>query len=165
MIDPVHMATVLSMDTLRSSDAEAAWEKVKASGIDIPLYFLGAYPRFKKWQGRRDLVYHCIRFARSSEQAFRLGSAAINDKATLVRYRAACLLAYSLRQDAIPILQDAARLHDEATRKDCERAIQAIEKQDHHLFMAHQAATWIVNPGDERHAEPGMPNKLKSLFT
>ena len=164
MIDPVHMTTVLSMDTTRSSDAEAAWEKVKASAFDIPLYFLEAYPRFKKWQGRRDLVFHCIRFARTSEQAFKLGCAAMNDKATLVRYRAACLLAYSLRKDAIPILRSAAQVHDEATRKDCERAIRAIEKQDHHLFMAHRADSWIVNSGDERRAEPGVFNKLKRLL-
>ena len=165
MIDQAHMDLVMRLDTTKSGEQEVAWDQIKASGMDIPHLFRKAYPLFKKWQGRRDLLFHCIRHARTSEDAFQLALAAINDRATLVRYRAACVLAYSLRREAIPFLQEASKRHDEETGKDCERAILAIRNQDHHLFMADRADSWIVNAEEDRAPrKKNIIDTLKGLF-
>ena len=71
----------------------------------------------------------------SSEAAFRLGLAACGDKATLVRYRACGLLAYSLRADALPTLEAMLRHRDRRTAEDAAAAIDAIRSRNHHYFI------------------------------
>lgn len=137
---------IKNLDTEKLSEQEKYWSEIKKLDIDIPRYFLEVYPIFKKWQGRVRLVFSCIEYARSNESAFQLGIKAINDKATLVRYRGACILAYSLREDAIPYLKNNLKHSDEETQKDAERAIRAIKNQNHHIFMEGRADKWIVNP-------------------
>ena len=87
-----------------------------------------------------------IKYARNNESAYQLGIKAINDNATLVRYRGASILAYSLREDAIPYLEKNLKHSDEKTQKDAERAIRAIRNQNHHIFMEDRGDRWIVNP-------------------
>ena len=90
-------SAVARLDTARWSEEEAVWSDLRPCGQSVTPYLREAYPKFRKWQGRVSLVFHSIPYARVSEDAFQLGLAALADRATLVRYRACGLLAYSLR--------------------------------------------------------------------
>jgi len=98
------------------------------------------------------MVFYSVRYARIEEGAFRLGIRALNDRATLVRYRACGLLAYSLRRDALPSLRKALEHPDPKTTEDAAAAIRAIEARNHHLFRDRDGSghvRWIVNPEDD----------------
>ena len=142
---------VLALDTRDVVEEEQAWQQLKALGPIVLSYFLDSYSRMKKWQGRASLVFHAIRFARTHKEAFDLGIKALRDKATLVRYRACGLLAYSLRQDAIPHLQELLNHENKKTREDAKAAISAIRHQNHHYFVDRDHSGrvfWEVNEGD-----------------
>ncbi len=157
------------LDTTSLSEKEKYWTEIKELDLDIPYYFLKAYPTFKKWQGRVHLVFSCIKYARTNESAFELGIKALNDNATLVRYRGASILAYSLRKDAIQYLEMNLKHSDKETQKDAERAIRAIKNQNHHIFMEDRADIWIVNrETDEKINENksiGILERFKNLLT
>jgi len=155
---------IKKLDSTRFSEQETYWEEIKKLNIDIPKYFLEAYPTFKKWQGRLHLVFSCIKYARTSESAFQLGIKALSDNATLVRYRAASVLAYSLRKDAIPYLRENLNHHDNESQKDAERAIKAIMNQNHHIFMQDRADTWIVNPETDEKRQIGIFDRIKKII-
>jgi hypothetical protein len=87
-------AAVARLDSTSWSDQDEIWNGLRPCGEAVVPYLREAYPTFRKWQGRVSLVYHSIRFARVSEDAFQLGLAALADRATLVRYRACSLLAF-----------------------------------------------------------------------
>jgi hypothetical protein len=89
------------------------------------------YPRAKKWQGRAWLIYQAIRYSRVSEDAFRLGLKALNDKSSVVRHRACSLCAYSLRREAIPMLKTLFDHTDQKTLEDAQAAIDSIQHQNH----------------------------------
>jgi hypothetical protein len=164
------LAKIKNLDITSSLKQEEYWQEIKKTDINIPDYFLKAYPTFKKWQGRIHLVYHCVKYARNSDSAFQLGIIALNDKATLVRYRAASLLAYSLRKESIPYLEKNLLHPDLKTRKDAERAIRAIKEKNHYIFMEDRATKWIVNreidhiPIDKNETKNGLFDKIKNLF-
>ena len=144
---------VKQLDTTRSLEQEAAWEQLRPLQEQVIPYLLKAYPTTKKWQGRVALVFHCIRFARTSEAAFQLGSLACKDNATLVRYRACGLLAYSLRTEAMPHLEALLKHRDVKTVEDAAAAIDAISSQNHNYFIdrSHSGRTfWRVNDEDKR---------------
>jgi hypothetical protein len=146
-------AVVRRLDTTRAAEEQAAWEVLRPLGIAVTPYLREAYPRFKKWQGRVALVFHSIRHARRSDDAFQLGLDATTDRATLVRYRACGLLAYSLRTDALPALRALADHADARTAEDAQAAMAAIVARNHHRFVDrnHTGKTkWIVNEGDDR---------------
>ena len=149
-------ALILKLDSSDTNRQEMLWDEIKKQEIDIPFYFNKAYDYFKKWQGRVFLVFHCIKYARQNEYAFQLGVKGLSDKATLVRYRATCILAYSLRSDAIPHLKNNLNHIDKETAKDCERAIRAINNKNHHIFMEGRGI-WIVNPEDEKNKDASKP--------
>jgi hypothetical protein len=72
----------------------------------------------------------------------------------MVRYRACGLCAYSLRQEALPSLQSLLSHKDGKTVEDAVAAIEAIEQQNHHLFVdrTHSGRSfWIVNESDQQH--------------
>ena len=130
---------------------EAAWQVLRELGPTVAPYLLDAYPTAKRWQGRTALVFHAIRFARTSEAAYALGLRALGDKSYMVRYRACMVLAYSLRADAIPALQALLQHADARTREDAARALDAIHHQNHHYFVdrAHSGRSfWVVNETD-----------------
>jgi hypothetical protein len=109
------------------------------------------YPNIRKLEGRRAVVFHAIRHARTTEAAFQLGVAALNDRASIVRYRACCILAYSLRRDAIPYLEKMLAHKDGKTAADALAAIDAIKCQNHHYFVDRDHSGrqfWRVNDGD-----------------
>ena len=144
-------AAVARFDSTSWSDQEEIWNELRPFGEAVVPYLREAYPRFRKWQGRVALVYHSIRFARVSEDAFQLGLAALADRATLVRYRACSLLAYSLRDDAIEPLERTLDHPDAETVADAAAALDAIRNRNHHLFVdrSHSGRSfWSVNPGD-----------------
>ena len=114
---------------------EKAWEQLKPLGPIVLPYFREYYHKIQKWQGRVSLVFHSIRYARSHEDAFQLGITALNDKAVVVRYRACMLLAYSLRKDALPHLEQLLKHSNQRTVQDAKAAIDAILSQNHHYFI------------------------------
>ncbi|MFF5292207.1 hypothetical protein [Paractinoplanes globisporus] len=135
------------------SEAEEAWVRLRLLGVDVVPYLAAAYPTATRYQGRVRLVFHSIRYARTSQDAFGLGMEAVSDRATLVRYRACQVLAYSLRHDAIRVLRDALGHPDRETAEDARAAIRAITAGNHHLFVDRTesgSTRWIVNPEDDQ---------------
>jgi hypothetical protein len=154
---------VEEMDTASSAAEEAVWSKLRPLGKDVLPYLLEFFPRAKKWQSRRAIVFHAINHARTSEDAFKLGLAAIKDKSTMVRYRGCCVLANSLREDAIPHLIELLDHKDSKTVEDARAAIDAIKNQNHQLFYdrTHSGKiVWSVNDENEPHRLFGWINKL-----
>lgn len=142
---------VASMDTKDNIARENAWLKLRDLGDRVAPFFEEFFPRAKKLQARRDIAFHCIRFARGSESAYRIGLMAIRDKSTIVRYRGCCILAYALRRDALPALQSLLNHSDSKTAEDARAAIDAIKSGNHHYFMDRQHSgktKWQVNPND-----------------
>ena len=142
---------VRQLDTAKSLDEERAWSQLKPLGIEVVPFLAEYYPRARKWQGRAALVFHSVRYARTSEAAFQLGLAALQDKATVVRYRACGLCAYSLRQEAIPRLKALLLHQDRETAADAKAAIDAISSRNHHFFVDRDhsgRSFWNVSEGD-----------------
>ena len=129
---------VADLDTRRTLEEDAAWLKLRPLGAGVVPYLAEAYRAFRTWQGRASLVYHSVRFARTEEEAYRLGLAATQDRSWVVRHQACTLLAYALRRDAIPALEELIDSQDERTIADARAAIDAIEHQNHHLFLDRQ---------------------------
>ena len=119
------------------SDAEyRAINKLRKLGDDLPALLLKKYTNSKKWGERVSCIYHSIRYARNVDDALKLGVAALNDKSKAVRYRACMLLAYSLKQEVIPALEQAkAATDNEETLKDINAAIDAIKHQNSNYFV------------------------------
>ena len=126
---------VARMDTAKASEQEAAWEQLRPLGEAVAPFLAEAFPGMKKWQGRVALVFHAVKFARTSEAAFRLGVLACQDRATRVRYRACGLLAYSQKREALPHLQALLRHEDPEAVEDARAAIDAIVRENHHYFI------------------------------
>ena len=144
-------AAVQRLNSKTVAGEEEAWGELRDLGAEVVPYLREAYSMFGRWQGRMSLVFHSIRYARESDDAFQLGLEAISDRATLVRYRACSLLAYSLRKDALEPLKSLLKHDDQQTVDDAKAAINAIEKQNHHLFVDRDnsgRASWIVNEFD-----------------
>ncbi len=142
---------VRRLDTTSTSGEQQAWEQLRALGVAVVPYLAEAYRAFRKWQGRTALVFHSIRHARASEEAFRLGVEALSDKAAQVRHRACGLLAYSQRKEAIPHLKPLLEHSEARTVEDAKAAIDAIKQRNHHYFVdrTHSGrAFWQVNEGD-----------------
>ena len=123
------------LDTTSTSEGDDAWNNLRPLGEEVVPYLLEAYPRTKKWQGRVRLVFHAMRYARVSMAAYELGIAALNDKATLVRYRACMLLACSLNDRAIPHLKGLYNHHDRKTVDDARAAVDAIRSSNRNYFL------------------------------
>lgn len=128
-------ACVARLDTRHVGEADKAWGELRHLGNAVVPYLLEEFRRAKRSELRVALVFHAIRFAQTSDDAISLGLEALKDRATLVRYRACGLLAYSLRRDALPELRGLLSHHDTRTVADAKAAIDAIENQNHHLFV------------------------------
>lgn len=145
-------ALVRELDTSQSLPAEKAWTQLRGLGVGVVPYLADAYGKFRTWQGRTSLVFHSIRYARSDERAFRLGVQALRDRSHVVRWRACGLLAYSLRRDALDVLRPLLQHTDMRTREDAAAAIDAIEHQNHHLYVDRDhsgRSKWVVNDEDD----------------
>lgn len=139
------------LDTAKALEGENAWEELKPLGAAVVPFLAEFYPKARKWQGRAALIFHAMAYARTSETAFQLGLAALKDKATIVRYRACGVCAYSLRSEAIAPLKQLLQHPDSQTVADARAAIDAIQHRNHHYFMDRDhsgRSFWEVNPGD-----------------
>ena len=142
---------VRKLDTAKALEGENAWDELKPLGAAVVPFLAEFYPKARKWQGRAALVFHAVAYARTSEAAFQLGVAALRDKATIVRYRACGLCAYSLRSEAIAPLKQLLQHPDSQTIADARAAIDAIQHRNHHYFVDRDhtgRSFWEVNPGD-----------------
>ena len=142
---------VADLDTRRSSEEELAWARLRPLGSAVVPHLAEAYPRFRTWQGRASLLYHAIQYARTEEAAFQLGLAALRDRSFVVRYRACMLVAYSLRDEAVPLLEDLLQHPEPRTAADAGAALDAIRQQNHHLFLDrdHSGKVFLrVRPSD-----------------
>jgi hypothetical protein len=135
-MDKQKIITLVSqLDTIDWHKQESVWSDLRSLNSLVVPYLLEAYTSTKKWQGRVALIYHSIPFARTSDAAFQLGLLGCNDKASLVRYRACSLLAYSLRKEALPTLNKLLRHTDSKTVEAAAAAIDAIRFCNHHYFI------------------------------
>lgn len=114
---------------------DAIKELRKLLGNQLPSVLLKKYESAKKWQTRASCVYHSIRYARDTEDAVKLGIKALLDKSKIVRYRACMLLAWSLNEEALPVLKELVPTADEETSKDIRAAIDAIENKNSNYFV------------------------------
>jgi hypothetical protein len=67
----------------------------------------------------------------------------------MVRKRACSILAYSLRQDAVPHLEHLLCHRDQKTRDDAAAAIDAIKHRNHHYWVDRDQSGrvfWKVGP-------------------
>jgi hypothetical protein len=139
------------LDTSDRAQKEAVWEQLRPLGAAVVQHLAAMYPLMKKMEGRRSMVFHAIRHARTTEAAFQLGIAALNDRASIVRYRACCVLAYWLWPEAIAHLEKLLTHNDQKTAADARAAIDAIKSQNHHFFVdRHHSGRsfWKVNDED-----------------
>lgn len=143
---------IASLDTSDWNVDEDVWPVMKPLDVLVVPYLLEAYPSFRHWQGRVCLVHHAARFSRRSEEALQLGLMAATDRSKRVRYSACLLLAYSLNSKALEILRPLLQYSDSDTVENARAAINAIEKQNHHLFKDRSGigVRLILNPEDRR---------------
>jgi hypothetical protein len=150
MTDSEIINLVAAFNTKDSPAREGVWEQLRDVRERVFPYFAELFPRAKQFEVRRDIAYHCIRFARSSEIAFRIGLMAVEDRSRVVRYRGCSILAYSLRADALPALKKQLTHADVKTVEDVKAAIDAIEHRNHHFFVDRQHTGqmfWAVDDG------------------
>jgi hypothetical protein len=125
---------VRAFSTSRRQEIDAAWVVADSMGDDLLTLFAEAFPRIRKSEGRASIMRYVGRFSRESEIAFRMGTAAVQDRAYAVRHYGCALLAYSLREDAIPILLSLSKHADRRTVEDARAAIDAIKSKNHNFF-------------------------------
>ena len=127
-----------NLDVIITETTEAQrerWITLRPLGADLIPYLLEYYALAGTWQSRLFMIAHAAKFARSSEQAFQLGLQACTDQSMVVRYEACLLLAFSLRTDALPKLQEMLTHRNDRTVADATAAIDAINHQNHSYFM------------------------------
>jgi hypothetical protein len=139
-------------DSADAATRDEAWKQLPAGRAALP-FLREAFPQTRRMEARISMVYEATFFARVSEDAFQLGLLALRDRSKYVRDRACGVLAYSLRDDALPALRPLLRAVDELTCKAAEGAVDAIKHQSHHLYWDQdgpQGQTfWVVNRGDD----------------
>ena len=94
---------------------------------------------------RSDLVQFVIRYGRSSQTARKLAAQALQDPSHKVRRMACAVMAYSLDTALLPLLEAALDSEDEETMGNAQRAMDAITKQDIHLFVKPTYDQWDVS--------------------
>ena len=144
---------VNALDHKRTADIDAAESQlIKAHGWEALIPgFVAAYSRIRHAAGRNAVLYGLVPFARKRPDVVELAKAALDDPASMPRMQACSLLAYSLRQDAVPYLKPLLKHRDKKTRDDAKAAIDAIKHQNHHYWFDRQHSgsfLWIVNSED-----------------
>jgi len=116
-------------------EEDSAWAQLRPIGARVLPFFLAAYPKTRKWQGRASFIYHALQFARTDPLAAKLATMALWDKSRSVRYRACMLLACALDRNALPELRRLSEHEDSGTVADARAAIDAITHQNHHFYI------------------------------
>ena len=118
----------------RGSEAEfSAIEELRSRNADLASLLLQHYRQCTRAGQRASCVYHALRHAPESPDAYRLGLEAALDRSKHVRYRACMLLAVAQNPQAIPTLRQTALLR--GSEQDAAAAIDAIECRNHHYFI------------------------------
>ena len=112
------------LDGRSSAGMQEGIEKLEALGVDIPGLMMKRYKFSRRWADRTSCVYHCIKYAKTSEDAYQIGIIALKDKSKTVRHQACILLSAAQNKDAIEHLEEL--LSDEASRDDASAAIDVL---------------------------------------
>jgi HEAT repeat protein len=146
---------VAALDQKRQSDlGEAEGRLFKEHGLEALVPgFIAAFPKIKNSAGRNSILFWIARFTRKRPEIVDLALLALRDPAYMVRMQACGILAYSLRKDCIPHLEELLKHKNQKTRDDAAAAIDAIKHQNHHYWIDSDhtgKAFWTVNPEDNR---------------
>lgn len=108
------------------------------------------YLNEKKADVRNDLVRFVIQYAKSDKRALELGKLALKDKSKKVKESALAIFAYSGNKEQINFLK-SQESDLRSNIDDLNRALNAIQKGNHHLFYP-KYDRWIVTTNDlKRH--------------
>lgn len=134
---------------LDGSGSDVEWAAVSElrGRDDVCELLLSHFSASPRWQVRASCVYHATRYAQSDENAFLLGVLATRDRAQVVRYRAAMLLAVAQRDSGIEPLR-VMQSHYTKSAPDAAAAISAIEGKNRNLFVDRDGSgmtTLVVN--------------------
>ena len=99
-------------------------EKLEALGVDIPDLMMKRYKFSRRWADRASCVSHCIKYAKTNEDAYQVGIIALKDKSKTVRHQACMLLSAASKKEAIEHLEEL--LSDGASRDDAAAAIDVL---------------------------------------
>ena len=112
------------LDGRSSAGMQEGIEKLEALGIDIPSLMMKQYKISRRWADRTSCVYHCIKYAKTHEDAYQVGIIALRDKSKTVRHQACMLLSAAQKKEAIVDLEEL--LSDETSRDDAVAAIDLL---------------------------------------
>jgi hypothetical protein len=157
---------VTSFDTKDNAVRAAVWQQLRDQGDRVLPFFADLFTVARRLEVRRDIAFHCTRFARTSNVAFRIGLMAAEDKSSIVRYRGCGVLAYSLRPDALPILNKQLSHSDSKTVEDAKAAIDAIQRRNHHYFIDRRHTGqffWAVDDGGTAKPDDQLPQQSGTL--
>ena len=136
VVDRKRLLLILKrLDDPSSEENWGAIRELKRLDVDLPQVLFEHYKESRSWRARVSCVFFAIHDARENNIAVQLGIMALNDRSRVVRHRACSLLAYSLRDDALPYLRNLLMHHDTSTREDAQAAIDAIEHRNHNWFV------------------------------
>jgi len=139
------VSLILSMD--KAGDLETGREKLVGHGDHALAAMVECLPRLRTWRARDTILSTAIRFARTSAAGKELGFMGLADKSKRVRQTACALAAFSLDRAFLPTLEALRSAPDSEVAADAIAAIDAIQNQNHHLFMDRQhtgSVTWNV---------------------
>lgn len=127
---------------------EAHYQVVLKYGIQslVPL-LITACSSVKSFKGRKTILFYLLPHVRSYPALLDLALLAINDRSQLVREEALGIVAYSLEDRALPLLQSHLSHPDPITQASVLASIDAIKNKNHHLFLDrdHTGNTrWVV---------------------
>jgi hypothetical protein len=86
-----------------------------------------AFSQIRKSNGRASILRYVGKFSRENEVVFGMGIVAVQDRSYAVRHYGCALLAYSLRDDALPALSVLLNHPDRRKAADAHAAMDAIK--------------------------------------
>ena len=116
-----------------------------------------ALPEIRSATGRMHIMSNFIPLARRDTRVVEAARNRLKDRSKAVRMHACEVLAYSLRQDAVPSLESLLHHPVAETRATAAAAIDAIQHQNHHFYLDRQhrgTSFWVVNPQDDPSYKP-----------
>ena len=117
------------LDGRSSGNELAAIARLEESGVNIPRLLMKRYKISRRWSDRASCVSHCMKYAKTDEDAYQLGIIALHDKSKIVRRKACILLSAAQRREAIVHLHDL--LSNESSSDDAAAAINALASLDY----------------------------------
>lgn len=145
----------LSLDTTSRFGTDEVLQQLGELGPRVVPHVADAYHHLRKWRGRVACVFHLIKYARTHDEAFQTGLTALEDPATVVRYRACMLLAKAQRAEAMPYLERLLDHADTKTAEDAAAAIDAIRSRNPNYFVDR------MHTGRMFWSDAGLPDELK----